>query len=78
MAATLYDLYKHRDLLQADDLGMFAVGFVASFVSAFVAVKGLLRFISHHDFTIFAWYRIVFGVVVLVTAYTGMVNWTSA
>ncbi len=78
MAATLYDLYKHRDLLQADDLGMFAVGFVASFVSAFVAVKGLLRFISHHDFTIFAWYRIVFGVVVLATAYSGMVNWSAA
>lgn len=78
IAATLYDLYKHRDLLQADDLGMFAVGFVASFISAFVAVKGLLRFISRHDFSVFAWYRIVFGVVVLVTAYTGMVSWTSA
>ncbi len=78
IAATLYDLYKHRDLLQADDLGLFAVGFVASFVSAFVAVKGLLRFISRHDFSVFAWYRIVFGVVVLATAYTGVVNWTSA
>ncbi len=78
IAATLYDLYKHRDLLQADDLGMFAVGFVASFVSAFVAVKGLLRFISRHDFSVFAWYRIVFGVVVLVTAYTGMVSWAAA
>ena len=77
IAATLYDLYKHRDLLQADDLGMFAVGFVASFISAFLAVKGLLRFISRHDFSVFAWYRIVFGVVVLATAYTGVVSWTS-
>ncbi len=78
IAATLYDLYKHRDLLQADDLGMFAVGFVASFISAFVAVKGLLRFISRHDFSVFAWYRIVFGIVVLVTAYTGIVTWSAA
>lgn len=78
IAATLYDLYKHRDLLQADDLGMFVVGFVASFISAFLAVKGLLRFISKHDFSAFAWYRIVFGVVVLVTAYTGMVTWSAA
>jgi undecaprenyl-diphosphatase len=78
IAATLYDLYKHRDLLQADDLGMFAVGFVASFVSAFLAVKGLLRFISKHDFSVFAWYRIVFGVVVLATAYSGVVTWSAS
>jgi undecaprenyl-diphosphatase len=78
IAATFYDLYKHRDLLQADDLGMFAVGFVASFISAFLAVKGLLRFISKHDFSVFAWYRIVFGVVVLATAYSGVVNWSAA
>ncbi|MBI5039767.1 MAG: undecaprenyl-diphosphate phosphatase [Gammaproteobacteria bacterium] len=78
IAATLYDLYKHRDLLQADDLGMFTVGFVASFISAFVAVRGLLRYISRHDFSAFAWYRIVFGGVVLVTAYTGIVEWTAA
>jgi undecaprenyl-diphosphatase len=78
IAATFYDLYKHRDLLQADDLGMFAVGFVASFISAFLAVKGLLRFISRHDFSVFAWYRIVFGLVVLATAYGGVVNWSAA
>lgn len=77
IAATLYDLYKHRDLLQADDLGMFVVGFVASFVSAFIAVRGLLRYISRHDFSVFAWYRIVFGILVLVTAYSGAVNWTT-
>ncbi|MBI5462757.1 MAG: undecaprenyl-diphosphate phosphatase [Gammaproteobacteria bacterium] len=78
IAATVYDLYKHRDLLQANDLGLFAVGFVASFVSAFIAVRGLLRYISRHDFSAFAWYRIVFGGVVLVTAYTGLVEWTAA
>lgn len=78
IAATFYDLYKHRDLLDAGDLGMFAVGFVASFISAFVAVRGLLRYISRHDFTAFAWYRIIFGCIVLITAYSGLVDWTTA
>jgi len=51
------------------------VGGVASFVSALLAVRGLIRFISRHDFTVFAWYRIVFGGVVLATAYFGLVDW---
>ncbi|OAI15520.1 undecaprenyl-diphosphatase [Methylomonas koyamae] len=77
VVASAYDLYKHRDLLQADnDVLSFAIGLAAAFVSALVAVKGLLRYISHHDFIIFAWYRIVFGVVVLTTAYSGVVQWT--
>ncbi|MHB9118152.1 MAG: undecaprenyl-diphosphate phosphatase [Burkholderiales bacterium] len=76
-AATAYELVKYRHLLKADDLGLFAVGSIASFVSAFFAVRGLLRYISRHDFTAFAWYRIVFGIVVLATAYTGIVNWTA-
>ena len=75
-AATFYDVYKHREFLEWDDLGMFAVGFVAAFISALLAVRGLLRFISNHDFTIFAWYRIVFGMVILVTAYTGVIGWS--
>lgn len=78
IGATVYDLYQNRDLLQADDLGLFSVGFVAAFVSAFVAVRGLLRYIIRHDFSVFAWYRIVFGAVVLLTAYTGIVNWSAA
>ncbi|WFP49520.1 undecaprenyl-diphosphate phosphatase [Methylomonas sp. EFPC3] len=77
VVASAYDLYKHRDLLQADnDVLSFAIGLAAAFVSALVAVKGLLRYISHHDFIIFAWYRIVFGIVVLATAYSGLVQWT--
>jgi undecaprenyl-diphosphatase len=75
-AATFYDLYKARDLLTLDDIPLFLVGGVTSFVSAFIAVRGLLRYISRHDFTIFAWYRIAFGIVVLVTAYTGVVTWS--
>ena len=74
--ATVYQLYKERALLSADDLGMWAVGFVSAFVSAFLCVRWLLRYISSHDFTIFAWYRIVFGVVVLATAHFGWVQWT--
>ncbi|HNZ56265.1 MAG TPA: undecaprenyl-diphosphatase, partial [Methylophilaceae bacterium] len=46
------------------------------FISAMIAVRALIRYVSHHDFTIFAWYRIIFGIIVLVTAYTGLVNWT--
>ncbi|MCX7110855.1 MAG: undecaprenyl-diphosphate phosphatase [Proteobacteria bacterium] len=76
-AATAYDLYKHRDVLSAADFDMIAVGFVAAFISAFAAVHGLLRFIVNHDFTLFAYYRIVFGVAVLVTAYSGLVKWTA-
>jgi undecaprenyl-diphosphatase len=74
-AAVAYDVYQNRAILQSDDLGMFAIGFVASFISAFLAVRGLLRYISHHDFSAFAYYRIAFGAIVLVTAYTGLVNW---
>jgi undecaprenyl-diphosphatase len=77
VAAGAYDLYKNRALLDASDAGMFSVGFVAAFVSAFLCIRWLLRYVARHDFTIFAWYRIAFGVVVLVTAYTGLVNWTA-
>ncbi|MBI4756202.1 MAG: undecaprenyl-diphosphate phosphatase [Betaproteobacteria bacterium] len=75
--ATVYQLYKERALLNADDLGMWLVGFVAAFFSAFLCVRWLLRYVSSHDFTPFAWYRIAFGVVVLATSYSGVVDWTS-
>jgi undecaprenyl-diphosphatase len=75
-AASLYDLYKHRELLDAHLTGLLIAGFVMSFLSALVAVRALLRYISHHDFTIFAWYRIAFGAIVLLTAYFGVVQWS--
>ena len=75
-AASAYELYKHPDTLSADDLEVLGVGLVAAFASAFVCVRWLLRYISRHDFTVFAWYRIGFGIIVLITAYTGAVNWT--
>ena len=78
IAATLYELYKERALLSSDDLGMWAVGFIASFISAFLCVRWLLRYISSHDFTVFAWYRIAFGLIVLGTYYGGLVSWSTA
>jgi undecaprenyl-diphosphatase len=75
-AATAYQLYKERALLSLDDTGMWAVGCVSAFLSAFLCVRWLLRYISSHDFTPFAWYRIAFGLVVLGTAYSGLVNWS--
>lgn len=76
--ATFYQLYKERALLSIDDLGLWVVGFVAAFVSAFLCVRWLLRFISTHDFTPFAWYRIGFGIVVLATWHWGLVDWSAA
>lgn len=77
MVATAYQVYKERALLSADDLGMWGVGFVSAFVSAFLCVRWLLRYISSHDFTVFAWYRIAFGIAVIATWKLGLVNWTN-
>jgi undecaprenyl-diphosphatase len=74
-AATGYSLWKDATLVAARDLPAFGVGFVAAFVSAFACVRWLIRYVSHHDFVPFAWYRIAFGAVVLATAYAGVVRW---
>jgi undecaprenyl-diphosphatase len=68
-AASGYQLVKYRALLSASDLGPFAVGFVVSFVFALIAVKGLIRYVAHHDFKAFAWYRIALGAAVLAYFY---------
>ena len=75
IGAGVYSLYKERALLSLADLPMFAVGLVVSFISAWVCVRWLLRFISTHSFEVFAWYRIAFGIVVLVTSAMGWVSW---
>jgi len=77
IAASAYELWKERALLSIDDLGMWTVGFISAFISAFLCVRWLLRYISNHDFSLFAWYRIAFGLVVIGTAYSGAVNWTN-
>jgi undecaprenyl-diphosphatase len=74
--ATLYELFKNRALLHMADLPLFAVGFVAAFISAALAVRVFIRYVATHDFTVFVIYRILFGFVILATAYTGLVHWT--
>ncbi|MDI1299795.1 undecaprenyl-diphosphate phosphatase [Methylotenera sp.] len=64
-AATFYDLYKSRDLLSANDLTLFLAGFITAFIAALIVIKVLIRYVANHDFTAFAWYRIVFGAIVL-------------
>ena len=76
VAAGAYDLWQHRSLFSADDLGMLAVGLAMSFVSALVVIRWLVRYVATHDFRPFAWYRIAFGVIVLATAYSGAVQWS--
>ncbi|MCZ2495825.1 undecaprenyl-diphosphate phosphatase [Xylophilus sp. Kf1] len=75
IGAGAYSLYKDRALLSAADAPMFLVGLVMSFIAAWVCVRWLLRYIATHSFTVFAWYRIVFGIVVLATAWSGVVTW---
>ena len=77
MAAGAYSVWKERAALHAGDLPMFAVGTVFAFFSALLCIRWLIRYVSTHDFTAFAWYRIVFGAVVLLTAYTGWVSWAA-
>jgi len=74
-AATGYDLVKNRHLLSTGDLSMITVGIAVAFVSAFFTIRALLRYVAHHDFVPFAWYRIAFGLVILGTAYAGLVRW---
>lgn len=75
-AATFYSLYKERALLNVNDLDIWVVGFVAAFVSAFLCVRWLLKYVSSHDFTPFAWYRLAFGFIVLATWQLNLVAWS--
>ena len=75
IGAGAYSLVKERALLSLSDLPMFSVGLVVSFLSAWLCVRWLLRYIANHTFAPFAWYRIAFGLVVLLTSWTGWVQW---
>jgi len=77
VAAGAYDLFTHRALFALDDAAMFALGAFAAFVSAFVVVRWLIGYVASHDFRPFAWYRIAFGVVVLLTAWSGHIDWSA-
>ncbi len=75
IGAGAYDAWKYRHLLSADDIPLFGVGLAFAFVSALACVHWLIRWVATHDFRIFAWYRIAFGIVVLLTAASGTVSW---
>jgi undecaprenyl-diphosphatase len=75
MGAGLYDTFKYRHLLSTADIPLFGVGLVAAFVSALIVVRWLIGFVSRKDFTVFAWYRIVFGGLILMTSYFGWIKW---
>ena len=75
IGAGVYSLYKERALLSLADMPMFSVGLLFSFLSAWVCIRWLLQYIASHSFVVFAWYRIVFGLLVLLTAQMGWVNW---
>ena len=70
-------LIKGRALLSTGDAGWFGSAWPSAFVSALLVIRWLLRYISHHDFKAFAWYRIAFGVIVLLTAFTAVVDWNA-
>ena len=78
VGAAVYSGYKYRHLFQPDDLPVFALGFVTSFIFAMIAVRGLLKFIANHSYAAFAWYRIVFGMLILASWLFGWVDWTVA
>ncbi|MET3460182.1 undecaprenyl-diphosphate phosphatase [Variovorax atrisoli] len=75
IGAGVYSIYKERAALSIADVPLFAVGLVFSFISAWLCVRWLLKYISSHSFIPFAWYRIAFGILVLATAWTGTVVW---
>lgn len=75
IGAGVYSLYKERALLSIADVPMFGVGLLFSFISAWLCIRWLLRYIASHTFAGFAWYRIAFGIVVLATAWSGLVTW---
>ncbi|MET0507868.1 MAG: undecaprenyl-diphosphate phosphatase [Burkholderiaceae bacterium] len=75
IGAGVYDTWRYRHILTADDVPLFAVGLITAFFSALACVHWLIRFVANNDFRIFAWYRIVFGLVVLATADLGFIGW---
>jgi undecaprenyl-diphosphatase len=77
IGASVYSLYKERALFALADLPMFLVGLVFAFFSAWLCIRWLLRYIATHTFVGFAWYRIAFGIVVLITAWSGLVTWAA-
>lgn len=77
ICATLYQVIKYHDHFSTNDIATISVGFVAAFISGLFAVRALLKFLASQTYVPFAWYRIVFGGVILLSWATGMVDWTA-
>ena len=75
MGAGLLDMYKMRHELHLADLEILCIGIIVAFISALIVIRALIRFVSKHDFSIFAYFRFVFGILILLTWYTGWVQW---
>jgi undecaprenyl-diphosphatase len=78
VGAAVYSGYKYRHVFQPADLPIFVLGFLVSFLFAMIAVEGLLKFIAHHSYAAFAWYRVAFGVFILMTWQFHWVDWSTA
>ena len=77
--ATAYELlklWKNSVTISGEFTYAIVVGFIAAFLSAFICVRWLIHYVAHHNFKPFAWYRIVFGLLVLLTAYSGLIQWS--
>lgn len=77
--ATVYEifkLWKSPVSLSGDFTWAIVIGFISAFISAFICVRWLIQYVAGHNFIPFAWYRIVFGLLVLVSAYSGLVAWS--
>ena len=75
IGAGIYSMWKQRGLFVEADIPVFAVGLIFAFFSALICIRWLIRYLTTHDFTLFAWYRIAFGGVILLTSYLGWVDW---
>lgn len=76
IAATTYDVLKHYKLFSAQDIGLIVIGFVSAFAAGLLAVKALLKFVATKNYVPFAYYRIIFGGLILLTWRMGWVSWT--
>lgn len=77
IGAGAYSIWQERSILQASDTPLFLVGLVFAFISALICIRWLIHYVSNHSFKPFAWYRIAFGIIVLLTSWTGIINWTA-
>ncbi len=77
IAASVYDIYKHRADFALDDIPIYGLGLLFAFISAFFTIRSLIRYVSNHNFAAFGWYRIVLGGLILLSHYLGWITWVA-